>query len=90
MPGKILAAAIGGSLLLASAGAWAGMDYYCLSRCQQAGYKYPYCAPRCGTPVPNQSNIQAVPGQHGTDYRCVDKCTGMGRNRQYCLKNCSY
>jgi hypothetical protein len=90
MPGKFLAGVVGGIILFASSGAQAGMDYYCLSACQQAGYKHPYCAVRCATPAPGPSASPATPGRHGTDYRCVDKCTGIGRNRQYCLKNCTY
>jgi hypothetical protein len=57
-----------GLLVTGSSAAWAGMNYRCLTACQQAGYKHPYCTARCAT-VPPPSASAVYPGKHGTDYR---------------------
>jgi hypothetical protein len=90
MPGKFLAAVIGGIVVLGSADARAGMDYRCLTACEQAGYKHLYCTARCAVDAPKQSTNPIPPANHATDYRCVDNCTGMGRPRFSCLKSCTY
>jgi len=77
-------------LLLGASAAQAGMDYRCLTACEQAGYSRAHCLPRCARANQAQSTNPAQLNNRGIDYRCVDKCTGTGRPRNYCLKNCSY
>ena len=77
-------------LLLSGGAAQAGMDYRCLSVCEQSGYSRAHCLPRCAVANTNRTMNPAAPNNHGIDYRCVDKCTGMGRPRNYCLRNCAY